>query len=231
MFKGKTRLLGENNKEFSYRVIKEGIMSLELRPGQEISEIELAEALQISRTPIREVMTKLREENLVKVIPQVGTYVSKIKLKLIEEAAFMRFTLEKEVLKLSCETFPQDKLLELKKNVAIQQVLLHQEGMEMDFHKLDTEFHLIIFEGNKKENVWEAIRRLGTHYNRMRVLSEIENRFDLAIDQHKQIITIIENKEKDLVEKVMREHIMEPIKQWEKLYSADSPYINYFDFT
>ncbi len=231
MFEGKTRLPGENNKEFSYRVIKEGIMSLELRPGQEISEIELAEALQISRTPIREVMTKLREENLVKVIPQVGTYVSKIKLKLIEEAAFMRFTLEKEVLKLSCETFPQDKLLELKKNVAIQEVLLHQEGMEMDFHQLDTDFHLIIFKGNKKENVWEAIKRLGTHYNRMRVLSEIENRFELAIAQHKQIITIIENKQIDLVEKVMAEHITEPIKQWEKLYSIDSPYINYFDFT
>ena len=96
-------------------------------------------------------MAKLREENLVRVIPQVGTYVSKIKLKLIEEAAFMRFTLEKEVLKLSCETFPQDKLLELKKNVAIQEVLLHQEEIEMDFHKLDTEFHYIIFEGNKRE--------------------------------------------------------------------------------
>ena len=231
MFKGKTRLPGENNKEYSYRVIKEGIMSLELRPGQEISEIELAESLQISRTPIREVMTKLREENLVKVIPQVGTYVSKIKLKLIEEAAFMRFTLEKEVLKLSCETFPQDKLLELKKNVAFQEVLLNQEGMEMEFHKLDIEFHHIIFAGNNKENVWEAIRRLGTHYNRMRVLSEIENRFDRAIAQHKEIITIIENKEVDLVETVMRQHVLDPIKQWEKLYGPESLYSDYFDFT
>ena len=132
MLQGKSRLPGENNKEFSYRVIKEGIMSLELCPGQEISEIELAEALQISRTPIREVMTKLREENLVNVIPQVGTYVSKIKLKLIEEAAFMRFTLEKEVLKLSCESFSEDKLLELK-NVAIQEVLLHQEEIRWIF--------------------------------------------------------------------------------------------------
>lgn len=231
MFKGKPRLPGENNKEYSYRVIKEGIMSLELRPGQEISEIELAAALEISRTPIREVMTKLREENLVKVIPQVGTYVSKIKLKLIDEAAFMRFTLEKEVIKLSCESFPQDKLLELKKNVAFQEVLLNQEGMEMDFHKLDTEFHHIIFAGNNKEHVWDAIRRLGTHYNRMRILSEIENRFGRAIAQHKEIITIIENKEIDSVEKVMREHIMEPIKQWKTLYSPDSPYIDYFDFT
>ncbi len=233
MFKGKTRLPGENNKEFSYRVIREAIMSLELRPGQEISEIELAQSLQISRTPIREVMAKLREENLVEVIPQVGTYVSKIQLKLIEEAAFMRFTIEKEVLKLSCESFPKDQILELKKNVAIQEVLLQQEGMEteMDFHKLDTEFHYRIFKGNNKENVWAAITRLGTHYNRMRVLSEIENRFDRAVDQHKEIITMIENKEADQVEYLLNEHIMEPIKLWKKLYQTDSPYINYFDFS
>ncbi len=231
MFKGKKRLPGENNKDFSYRVIREGIMSLELHPGQEISEIELAQSLQVSRTPIREVMAKLREENLVNVIPQVGTYVSKIKLKLIEEAAFMRFTLEKELLKVSCNSFPQEKLLELKKNIALQELLLEQEGMEMAFHQLDTEFHYIIFEGNRKENVFAAVRRLGTHYNRIRVLSEMENRFDDAVEQHKEIIAIIENKQVDQVENILREHIMEPIKNWGNLYRIDSPYINYFDFT
>ena len=79
MFTVLERLRGENNKDYSYRVIKEAIMSLELKPGQAISEIELAEMLNISRTPIREVMAKLKEENLVEVLPQVGTYVSKIK--------------------------------------------------------------------------------------------------------------------------------------------------------
>lgn len=206
-------------------------MSLELHPGQEISEIELAQSLQISRTPIREVMAKLREENLVNVIPQVGTYVAKIKLKLIEEAAFMRFTLEKELLKVSCNSFPQEKLLELKKNIAFQELLLEQEGMEMAFHQLDTEFHYIIFEGNRKENVFAAVRRLGTHYNRIRILSEMENRFDDAVEQHKEIIAMIENKQVDQVENILREHIMEPIKNWENLYRIDSPYINYFDFT
>jgi GntR family transcriptional regulator, rspAB operon transcriptional repressor len=231
VFKEQKRLPGENNKDFSYRVIREAIMSLELRPGQEISEIELAQSLQISRTPIREVMAKLREENLVEVIPQVGTYVSKIQLKLIEEAAFMRFTIEKEILRLSCKSFPKDQLLELKKNVAIQEVLLQQEGMERDFHQLDTEFHYMIFKGNNKENVWAAITRLGTHYNRMRVLSEIENRFERAVEQHKKIIAMIENKEADQVEYILNEHVMEPIKLWGKLYNTDSPYINYFDFT
>jgi DNA-binding GntR family transcriptional regulator len=229
MFLVPRRLPGENNKEFSYRVIKEEIMSLQLQPGQVISEIELAETLQISRTPIREVMAKLREENLVEVFPQVGTYVSKIKPQLIEEAAFMRFTLEKEVYRLSCESFSQEHLVELKKNVALQKMLLDQKGMEREFHKLDMNFHRIIFHANNKENIWAAIIRLSTHHNRMRLLSEMEHSFHKAIDQHKHMIDIIENKEVDQVEKVVREHIMEPMKNWETLYKVDSSYSSFFD--
>src|SRR3954447_16604414 len=130
MFTVFERLRGENNKDFSYRVIKEAIMSLELKPGQAISEIELADMLNISRTPIREVMAKLKEEYLVEVLPQVGTYVSKIKSQLIEEAAFMRFTLEKEVLKLACDALPRDMIFDLKKNVLLQEELIGSNGRE-----------------------------------------------------------------------------------------------------
>jgi DNA-binding GntR family transcriptional regulator len=223
------RLPGENNKDYSYRVIKEGIMSLELQPGQAISEIELAEALNLSRTPIREVMAKLREENLVEVFPQVGTYISKIKPQLVEEASFMRFHLEKEVLKLACESFSLENLFDLKKNVALQKELIGCEGAEQDFHKLDTKFHHIIFQGNKKENVWAAITRLSTHYNRIRQLSEIEHSFDQAIAQHEVFIRIIENKEINNVEEIVRQHIIDPIKTWKTLFREESPYLNYFD--
>ena len=142
------KLPGENNRDYSYRVIKEAIMSLRLKPGQSLSEAEIAEALQISRTPIREVMAKLREEHLVEVIPQVGTYISKIKPTLIEEAIFVRIILEKEILKQSCISFPKNVLVELKNNIAHQELLLDQKGMEQEFHKLDKQFHFLIFQGS-----------------------------------------------------------------------------------
>lgn len=223
------RLPGENNKDYSYRVIKNAIMRLELHPGQAISEVELADALQLSRTPIREVMAKLKEENLVEVIPQVGTYVSKIKLQLIEEAAFMRYTLEKEVLKLACESFSTEKIVELRENVAAQEELLGKEGMEREFHLLDTSFHSIIFQENKKEHVWGAITRLSTHYNRMRLLSEMEHSFDEAILQHKKIINIIENKEVNKVEDIISQHIIHSKKDWNDLFKTESSYLHYFD--
>ncbi|WP_042454028.1 GntR family transcriptional regulator [Neobacillus dielmonensis] len=231
MFTVTAKLPGENNRDYSYRVIKEAIMALELKPGQTISEIELAEALQLSRTPIREVLAKLREEHLVEVIPQVGTYVSKIKPKLIEEATFVRITLEKEILKLSCESFPKEKLLQLKGNVAQQELLIGQQGMERKFHQLDKDFHYIIFSGNNKENAWDAINRLSTHYNRMRLLSEMEHSFNEAINQHKMFIEIIENHQAEKVEGIIRQHIIEPIKLWEDLYKENSPYKDFFDHT
>lgn len=220
---------GENNRDYSYRVIKEAIMSLQLYPGQPISEIELAEALKISRTPIREVMTKLKEEHLVDVIPQVGSYVSKINKKLIEEAVFLRITLEREILKLSCESFPKEHLFELKKNLALQEKLIGQKEKAREFHKLDKQFHLTIFQANNKENVWASIIRLSTHYNRMRLLYEMETSFDQAIREHEEIIRIIENQEVEKVENIVREHITDPIKNWEELYKEESPYAHYFD--
>lgn len=229
MLKAASKRPGENNKEYSYRIIKEKIMSLELKPGQAISEVELAEALNISRTPIREVIGKLREEHLVEVYPQVGSYVSKNNPQLLEEAAFMRFTLEKEVLKKACMDFPLEKLRELKRNIALQEESVAENIGVIDFHKLDTEFHKILFQGIGKEHVWEAITRLSTHYNRVRVLSEMEHSYHKAFMEHKDILRIIENHEADKVEQILYKHIMEPTKLWEQFYKPDSPYISYFD--
>ena len=206
------KLSGESMKNYAYRLVKNAIMSLQLQPGQSISEVELADLLNTSRTPIREVLTKLKEENLVEVYPQIGTYVSKINFQLIEEAAFMRFTLEKEILKLSCQAFSRKSINELKRNVEQQEELFNENVQE--FHRLDKQFHYLIFQENKMEHIWEAIMRLSTHYNRMRLLSEMNNNFEEAIKQHKEIIHIIENQDIEQVELLAYQHIIEPKRHW-----------------
>ncbi|MBB6446990.1 GntR family transcriptional regulator [Bacillus benzoevorans] len=231
MIKGARKHPGENNKEYSYRVIKDKIMSLELKPGQAISEVELAEALHISRTPIREVIGKLREEHLVEVYPQVGSYVSKNNPRLLEEAAFMRYTLEREVMKTACLSFPKEQLRELRRNIVLQEESVADKSEVIDFHKLDTQFHKILFQGIGKEHVWEAITRLSTHYNRVRVLAEMEYSYHKAFTEHKIILRIIENKEIDQVEQVLYNHIMKPTELWEQFYKPESPYISYFDLS
>ena len=222
------KLLGENIKDYSYRLVKNAIMSLQFQPGQSISEVELAQLLNTSRTPIKDVLTKLKEENLIEVYPQIGTYVSKINFQLIEEAAFMRFTLEKEILKLSCQSFSKKSLNELKWNVIQQEELISRDKNVQDFHQLDKQFHFLIFKENQKEHIWEAIMRLSTHYNRMRLLSEMNNSFEEAIKQHKGIIQLIENQDIKQVEELVYQHIIEPQKHWKQFLKESSPYSHYF---
>src|SRR4051812_21391730 len=126
----------ENNLDYAYRVMKEAIMSFKLVPGTSISVVKMAEILHISGTPIKQSLAKLKDDHLVEVIPQVGTYVTKIKKQLVEQAAFMRLTLEKEILKSACRSFPERGLRELKKNVVQQEWLLSNNGSALDFHKL-----------------------------------------------------------------------------------------------
>lgn len=231
MLKGARKRPGENNRQYSYRVIKEKIMSLELKPGQAISEGELAEALQISRTHVREVLGKLKEEHLVEVYPQVGSYVAKNNPQLLEEAAFMRYTLEKEILKTACISFPKEKLHELKRNIADQEEAVEEKVGVIEFHKLDTQFHSIIFAGAGMEHVWQAITKLSTHYNRVRVLSEMELSYHKAFMEHKKIIEMLEKQEEEKVEQILYDHIMKPIESWERFYKPDSPYSDFFDLS
>ena len=97
----------ETGKEYAYRVLKGNIMSLELKPGELLSESDLSEKLKISRTPIREVIMKLKNEHLIEVKPQAGTYVSLIDKEIIDEAIFMRKLLEKGVLREACNEFSE----------------------------------------------------------------------------------------------------------------------------
>ncbi|MDO3410945.1 GntR family transcriptional regulator [Saccharibacillus sp. CPCC 101409] len=217
MLQGTTRRQGENGKDYAYRVIRENIMNLTLEPGRAISEVDLANALQVSRTPVREVMARLKEEHLVEVVPQVGTYISKIDAGLIEEAVFMRFTLEKEVLLLACDTFPPDELLELRHNVERQENLQNRRGAAADFHELDNAFHRMLFRGCGKEHVWDSITRLSTHYNRMRLKFEMGHPFDGAVEQHRGMIELIAGKRTGDVEAAVRRHIIEPMSRWEEV--------------
>jgi len=222
------KLPEENMKNYAYRLLKNAIMSLQLKPGQFLSEGELAELLNTSRTPIREVLTKLKEEHLIEVYPQIGTYVSKIDFQLIEEATFMRFILEKEILKLSCQNFSKQSLYELKRNVRQQEELKDNVENVLAFHQLDKQFHFLIFKENKMEHIWEEILRLSTHYNRMRLLSEMNNHFEEAITQHKDIIRLIENQDMKSVEVIAYKHIIEPKKHWNKFIEESNPYSHYF---
>ena len=225
MLKMSARLLGENNINYTYRAIKKAILSLELQPGQLLNIGELSEALKVSSTPIKNALWKLQQEHLVDLIPQVGSYVSKINLDLVEEAARMWFDLEKECLKSACHEFPNNSLKQLKRNLNFQEMLLAQKPnfpSEKEFIgqfcELDEEFHAIIFDGQHRTNTWNTILQMAADYQRMVILKQMDNHVEHLIEQHKDILAIIENKEVDRVESVLQQHIYKPVDDRRNAY-------------
>ncbi|WP_133015946.1 GntR family transcriptional regulator [Clostridium cuniculi] len=217
----------ETGKDYVYRVLKGNIMCLELKPGELLSEAELAKKLNVSRTPIREVLIKLKAEKLIEVKPQAGTYVSLIAWNLIEEAVFIRYNLEKEALKEACENFSEDILMEMEKCLFAQKLIAQKGDNLIEFHNLDKEFHKLLFVGINKSNVWESICNISTHYNRMRLLAEMKSNKEFLVDQHITYLDIIKNKKSDIIEEVVSTHIKEPVEQWKKLIKEDAEIAHY----
>ena len=84
----------ESSGDYSSRVLRYNIMQLNLEPGEILNDNQLASALQVSRTPIREAFMCLRSQRLIESYPQSHSFVTKINLRYVDEDIFLRHTVE-----------------------------------------------------------------------------------------------------------------------------------------
>src|ERR687889_2430065 len=95
------RASGGSARDQVYVALREAIVSAELEPGRSLSENELAEALGVSRTPVREALVRLRDERLVAIVPPPGTFVTLISPDAVPDAAFVLEELECSAIRLA----------------------------------------------------------------------------------------------------------------------------------
>lgn len=197
----------ESTRNYVYQIMKQNIMTLQLPPGTALSEQEIATALSVSRTPVREAFIRLSQENLLDIIAQRGTYVSLIDLDSVQESKFLRETLEKAVIRLACANFPSDKLFDLQSYLSVQELCL-QENNYLKFYELDEKLHRTIFDGCKKARIWELIQQMGGHYNRVRLLN-LARGHDLGqlLEHHKNIVHAIQSRDAALGSRTINQHL------------------------
>ncbi|WP_432403107.1 GntR family transcriptional regulator [Wukongibacter sp. M2B1] len=205
----KPRNNNESTRAYVYDVLSDNIINLDLEPGCVVSEKEIADLLNVSRTPVREAFIQLSQEELVETYPQRGTYVSLIDMELVEESRFMRENLESAVVRLAAQDFPQELLFELESNLNIQGLCIKEENY-MQLMKYDDKFHQILFSGTKKRRVWESVQRISAQFRRLRTfrlsvttISEWENTYE----DHKKILEAIRKKDPEEAERVMKAHL------------------------
>ncbi|MPQ30290.1 GntR family transcriptional regulator [Clostridium estertheticum] len=197
----------ETIKNYTYRVLRSNIIDLNLKPGESISENEIANNLNVSRTPVREAFSLLVSEQLLEIYPQKGTQVSYIDLKRVEDARFMRLKLEQAVIELACKDFQESYLFDLESNINQQQFCVLKKNYTAAFN-LDNSFHELIFKGCKKERIFNAIHFMNGDFDRIRALNLISSmNMDLVVAQHKGIIDAIKAKDSELGIKIVGEHL------------------------
>src|SRR5918994_7080770 len=136
-----------------YTLLRDAIVSVQLAPGRQISENELAALLGVSRTPIREALARLRDDRLVEIVPQLGTFVSPINPQAVADAQFIREALECAAVRRAAELAGEDDIAHLAENLDAQD-RANAAGDLDAFYLLDDAFHQGLCDLSGHPTVW-----------------------------------------------------------------------------
>ena len=132
------------NREI-YRTIKDRILFLEYAPGQILNENALAEEFGVSRTPLREVLSRLEWEQLARILPRTGTLVTEIEFQKMMHVFQIRFEIEGLVGKLAAEKITDDHLEKIDKIRQECSQLLHHRSRK-DLLNIDIKFRDALYD-------------------------------------------------------------------------------------
>jgi DNA-binding GntR family transcriptional regulator len=149
--------------------LRAAIVRGRLPPGMALSEAAISTTLGISRTPAREALALLADEQLVLIYPQVKTVVAPVRRSLIDEGRFVRSTLECANHAELVRTITQHQLDNLAALVAVQRKAAATGDVEA-FFKLDEEMHRSMFEFAGRAHVWTMLQGVKRHFDRVRWL-------------------------------------------------------------
>lgn len=189
-------------------ILRKLIVSVRLMPRRRISEKEVSEALNASKTPVREAMIRLEEAGLVEVIPKSGTYVTPIQIDRYIEACFVRLQLEIGACRRAAERATPEGM------AAIEAVILRQReaGLAEDFvafFEADEAFHLSIFQAAGVAGAWTSVKRTLADLDRVRHLKRIYQirRTEAVMAEHEGILSAIRSRDPDAAEAAVVGHL------------------------
>lgn len=200
------RLAGETARDYAFRVIKDNIVSLELRPGTLVSENEIAMELGISRTPVREAIIDLAKVSVIEILPQRGSYVALIDPKMVEESRFLRHVLDRAVIKVACERAGEEDLAELEENVHLQEFYLEKDNPEK-IYELDNEFHQLIYKAADKSTIYDMRSTMMIHFDRVRTLSVATVKDMKIVSDHRGMLEAIKAKDQEEAVRLVDKHL------------------------
>ena len=219
----------KNRGDYIFDMLKQEILSLELKPGQAISENEICSRFDVSRTPVREALRRLQEQGFVNTIPYSGTYVTLLNLDNIRQMIYMRVAVELMVMRDFMEVATPLLYEEIRHQIRCQELLIQEPGFEPEqFYSMDAQMHALWFCAVGRAKVWDFIQAQQLHYTRFRMLDFVtETDFTRIIREHKQLLEFLENKDEKGLEEALKAHLY--ISMTRMKYAIEVEYKDYFE--
>lgn len=196
-----------NTQNSVYEALRKSILTLNLLPGTAISENEISQRFEVSRTPVREAFIQLAKESLLQIIPQKETLVSYIDLERMEQEHFLRKSLEASVLEPFIKNADNVTYLKLQQCIDMQAQILDTKDY-LHFISYDDLFHKTIFEAAGQTLSWEITENFSGHYYRVRLLTTWLNGIASdIISQHSNLLQSLKNKNLEEAHRLLDQHL------------------------
>jgi len=187
--------------------IREMILKGELVPGHPIRERALSEALNVSRTPMREALKLLAAENLVELSPYRGATVARITRAETFEVVQVLSALEGLAAELGCATMSEAEIAELRAlHYELQAFRARRD--RLGYFSTNQEFHFNIVRGAKNSVLAEQHRLLNARVYRLRFLAhQAQQRWDSAVQEHEEVLEALEARDGATASRLLRVHV------------------------
>lgn len=201
----------------AYEAIKDKILYLELRPGDRVSENEIAKSLGIGRTPVREALLLLEKERLIEIKAGSGFSVCRFSREEMDDYRLVRTAIEHLSLTLAIQRITEAELEALKEN-------LRNLERHIDHHnirnvvKYESEFHEIIYNSTRSYVIHETISGLNAKFSWMRAVTlSMKGAAEECLVQHKNILDAIAKKDVAEAQRMVDLHLN---RGWERLHDV-----------
>ncbi|GAB5094286.1 GntR family transcriptional regulator [Caballeronia sp. HLA56] len=200
-----------------FEQLRARILSLELAPGTVLSRADLAARYGLSQTPVRDALMKLGEEGLVDIFPQHATVVSRISVTSALQAHFLRRSIELEVVRTLANARNAELVERLRTTIEKQMELRDLKNYEQ-FSLQDQAFHRQMYEAAGVPQLWDLVRRLSGHIDRLRRLHlPVEGKTLAVVRDHTEIVDAIANGDAEAADAALRKHLSGTLHQIDQI--------------
>lgn len=195
-------------RDVVFNTLRKAILTGQLKPGERLMEVHLADKLGVSRTPIREAIRKLELEGLVIMIPRRGAEVARITEKSLRDVLEVRRALDALSVELACERITEQELEELRQACEEFERVVRVSKDASVIARADVALHDIIVRTTGNQRLLQLVNNLSEQMYRYRfVYIKDESRHENLVEEHREIYESIVERDKKRAARAAKIHI------------------------